>query len=72
MPSKKRKEKKRKEKKLRKKRKEKETKRNKERNKERKKGEIYYKKASLARAVPLPTTSPFLNRERAKRVIPTD
>ena len=30
--------------------------RNKKRNKERKKGEIYYKKASLARAVPLTAT----------------
>ena len=38
------------------KRKEKVKKRNKERNKERKKGEIYYKKASLARAVPLTAT----------------
>ena len=66
MPSKKTKEKKRKEKK----RNEKKRKtKKKKRNKERKKGEIYYKKASLARAVPLPTTSPFLNRERAKRVI---
>ena len=48
MPSKKRKEKKRKEKKRKTKKK--------KRNKERKKGEVYDKKASLARAVPLTTT----------------
>ena len=56
----KRKKKIRREKKKKKKKKRKEKKRKeKKRNKEKKKGEIFYKKASLARTVPL-TTTPFI------------